>query len=461
MKRSISTSVTYVAALVLSFLTMASPGFARSIKLNAEFEGTIPGSDVYGDAFGYTLSVFKNNFIVGAPYAAPDGQQFSGAVYFYHKNHLGKWYQSQVPFVIPFALDYTSYARIVTRGDWLFVPVVGTPVDTSVGGDKDYSGSIYIFKRSKNHQYNQVQVLTNPAGPVVGRESGFGSYLDTDGEKWLVVGGYNTNTAYFYKLNKNSDTWALFQTVTIPAELSAGDLFVAINNEGKHAFLGYPNLGEPTNGIVFAYKYQDNSWQLIQTLQGISPISTLYNTGDSFGEFISIHHHWAVIGAPTDNTINDLAGAAYFLQYNEKKGQWFQKQKVYSDLPSVFFGYGVGIIHDIIIVSDPGRSFILPDDTRHIFQGAAAVWRKQPVCWEEQDRAWFHVETLFDPNGRAYDFLGMTGIDIHDEHVALGTNTSGDQALPNGYPGKRNPADFDPPVNNGRALLYKIRHCCR
>ena len=172
--------------------------------------------------------------------------------------------------------------------------------------------------------------------------------------------------------------------------------------------LGFPNTG-PNNGYVFAYKLKDDLWTYIQTLEGVSPIS-FYNTGDSFGTFISIHHHWAAIGAPTDNTLDNLAGAAYFYQYDEKKEKWHQKQKVFSDLPSVFFGSAVGIKHDVIIVSDPGRPFIFPDGTKNIFQGAAAVYRKQPVCWEEKERSWFHVETLFDPQAGLMISLGRQGL---------------------------------------------------
>ena len=150
MKRSIRNSLTYLAAIMLSILAISSPCFARGIKFNAAFEGTIPGTGIYGDLYGWTVSVFKNDFIVGAPYASTENQPYSGAVYFYHKNHLGQWLTSQAPFVIPFAYNEISYSRLVTRGDWLFVPVIGTPTDISVPGDKDYSGSVYVFKKNKN-----------------------------------------------------------------------------------------------------------------------------------------------------------------------------------------------------------------------------------------------------------------------------------------------------------------------
>jgi hypothetical protein len=440
----------YLAVFTLAFTAIFSPCSARSttpIKLIDEFKGTIPGTND-GDLFGYSMGINNKFFIVGSPGASLFDAEDAGAVYFFEKNVLGKWVESQIPFFIPVQNNILAYNRIVTRGDWLFVPLPGTPQDSTA---KNYDGEILVFRKSAG-SWNLVQTISNPQSSLLPFE-GFGAYLNYSGGKWLVVGGDYTNVAYFYKLNEKLNLWELSQSIPLPI---AGETFVSI--DGHHALISAPQSTFPTtaaNGEVYAYHLRKGIWTPIQTLKGKSPISTLYNSGDSFGSSSAIYGKWAVIGAPTDNVMSDLAGAAYFYQFNEKKKKWIQKQKVYSDWPIALFGSSVAIKGNLSIISDPGRTVISSDGTRNIFQGVGAVYKRHPVCWKVGERIWSNVESLIDPNGRAYDFLGASGLDINDHLVGIGTNSIYDEYLPIGFPGKRT-GSFTP--NNGRAFLYKIRH---
>jgi len=439
-----------LAAFALSFISIFSTCEARAttpIKLINEFTGTLPGSTDNGDLFGYSLGVNNKFFIVGSPGASPSDAENAGAVYFYKKNFTGEWEQTQTPFFIPVQNNFVALHQLVTRGDWLFVPIPGTPDDSAI---KNNHGAIFVFKRSHN-TWNLVQTIHNPQ-PLP--NNGFGSYLNYSGGDWLVVGANDSSFVYFYKLNKESNSWDLSQTVSVPG---TGFIFVSIDKH--HALISSAESTFPTtkNGKVYAYHLKDDIWTHTQTLKGSSPHSTLYNTGDSFGAFTAIYHHWAVIGAPTDNVLADLAGAAYFYHFSEKKKEWLQKQKVYSDWPSVFFGSAIAIQNDLTIISDAGRTVITPEGKKHIFQGAGAVFKRHPVCWKVGEKIWSCVETLIDPHGRPYDFLGASGLDIHDHYVGLGTCTDCDSYLPDGFPGKR-AMPYDPPPNHGRALLYRIRH---
>lgn len=420
----------------------------KPIKLIAEFTGTLPNSLTNGDLFGYSLGINDDKFfIVGSPGASPGGAQNAGAVYFIHKNVLGDWEELQPPFFIPFQDNFVTSRQLVTRKDWLFVPLPGTPANSSI---KDNFGSILVFEKS-DLTWNLVQTIQNP-NPVAGNQ--FGSYLNYSGEDWLVVGAADSSFVYFYKLEDETHVWTLAQTVSVPGP---GSIFVSIGRH--HALISSPEstFPAPLNGRVYAYHLKDGTWTYTQTLEGSSPLSVAYNSGDSFGAYTSIYHNWAVIGAPTDNVMADLAGAAYFFHYHDKKKEWVQEQKVYSDWPSVFFGSTVSIEHDLAIIADPGKTIITPEEERHIFQGAANVYKRHPVCWEVGTKIWSWVETLIDPEGRPYDFLGGSGNDIHDHYVGLGTCTNCDSRLPNGFPGKR-PLPYVPAPNNGRALLFKIRN---
>jgi hypothetical protein len=439
-----------LAVFFSAFLILPASSEAKEtkpIKLIAEFTGTLANSSDNGDLFGYSLGVNDKFFIVGSPGASPSGAQDAGAVYFFHKNVLGDWEELQTPFFIPFQDNFIALNQLVTREDWLFVPLSGTPENSSV---KNNFGSILVFKKSHS-TWNLVQTIQNP-NPATGNK--FGSYLNYSGEDWLIVGASDSSFVYFYKVNDETNEWELAQTLNVPGP---GSIFVSIGRHHALISSGESTFPTTTNGQVYAYHLKDGVWSYKQTLEGNSPLSVTYNSGDSFGAYTAIYHNWAVIGAPTDNVLADLAGAAYFYHYDEKKKEWIQKQKVYSDWPSVFFGSTVSIEHDLTIIADPGKTIIDAEGDRHNFQGAANVYKRHPVCWDVGTKIWSWVETLIDPDGRAYDFLGGTGNDIHDHFVGLGTSTNLDSKFPDGFPGKRT-MPYSPAPNNGRALLYKIRN---
>lgn len=435
---------------ISTFLSIPSQSHARNaqpIKLVEEFIGTLPGSPLYGDIFGSSLGINGKFFIIGSPGASPEGAEQAGAVYFLHKSVLGDWEELQPPFFIPFQNNWLSNYRISTRGDWLFVSLTGTPSNSNV---KDNVGEVLAFKRF-HETWGFVQTIQNPQ-PL--NNNGFGAYLSYYGEDWLLVGASQSNVAYFYQWNKQDSLWELAQTIDL---IDTGSIFVSLSAD--KALITSPQSTFPTtqNGQVLAYRLKDGVWNQIQTLQGNSPLSTLYNTGDSFGSYTALYHNWAIIGAPTDNVMADLAGAAYFYHYSEKQKEWVLKDKFYSDWPSVFFGATVGIDEDHALVADPGKTIITSDSTRNIFQGAVNVYLKHPVCWDIGKKVWSCVETLIDPEGRPYDFLGGTGLDVNDHFVGIGTSTILDSLLPNGFPGKRD-IPYDPLPNDGKALLYRIKH---
>ena|ERR1700722_8662919 len=445
-------SLRFLFFILAFFPLLSAPysGFSEPIKLVEEFEGTLPGSNAFGDAFGISLSVNKKFFIIGSPGASPSGTQEAGALYFFQKNALGKWIESQSPFTIPTADNHLSFARIVTKGYWLFVAAPGTPLTSP--SPKDKAGAILVFKYSKDG-WHQSQTISNPQGAVAGADDRFGTYLNYAGGDWLIVGGENSKTVYFYKLDKQSNLWELAQYLDVPGSQNSGSIFVSINED--HALISSVEDNFPTteNGQVYAYKLKEDIWTYVQTLEGNSPVST-YNTGDSFGRCTALAKNWAIIGAPTDNQISDLAGAVYFYYFDEKKKEWIQKQKEFSDLPSVFFGLGLAAYEDFAVIGDPGRSVFLPDGTKNIFQGVGVVYKKHPVCWQVGEKVWSSIDSISDPNGRPYDFLGGNGVDIYKHLIGIGSFPVGNSFLPTGFPGKQNNLS----INDGHALLFKIKN---
>lgn len=428
--------------------------YGGDIKLLQEFRGVLPGSPQKGDLFGNALSVNYKFFFVGSPGASPAGNDAAGALYFYHKTPVCKWEPHQPAFVVPFSADFLTYNKILSRKDWLFVALTGTPSDVS--SPKDLSGSILVFKKIEC-QWTIIQTLTNPKGIVNGQNELFGAHFDSDGKKWLVVGGDFTDTVYFYKLNVESGFWELSQREVPPGIIGEQTIFTGLSERHVLASALPASFPGNSNGKVYAYELNDNEqWEYIQTFGGNSPISLTYNTGDLFGKAISIYHNWAIIGAPTDNEWADLAGAIYFFHFSESKREWIQMQKFFSELPCVFFGWNVSIEKNIAVVGDPGRT-ILNEEGKQLFQGAAVVFRRHPITWKQGERTWSLVETVLDFYGQAYDFFGGGGIDIHGGLIGIGSNPYNDFYLPDTYPGKRTFPLSETP-NKGHAILYRNEH---
>lgn len=440
-------------SLFLGLATSFSLCYAGDIKYLQDFRGTTPGSTSVGDLFGNSLSINDKYVFIGAPGASPQGNQAAGGLYFFRKSCVGCWEISQPTFTTSIPYAFTSYNQVLSRKDWLFVSQTGSP--SLVGNPTDSSGSILVFKKN-GFVWDLVQTILNPQGPMDGSEEYFGSHLDSDGKQWLVVGGDYIDTLYFYKLNEESGVWELFQQESPPGMNGNKAIFANISDHHVLASALPSDFPGDENGAVYAYQWEEDHWEYLQTLEGNSPISTVYNTGDMFGKALAVYHNWAVIGAPTDNELSDLGGAVYFYHFSQKRKAWEKTQKYFSEMPTVFFGWNAAIEKNIAIVGDPGRT-ILTEEGRHLFQGAAVIFRRHPITWKQGERTWSPIETVIDSLGRAYDFFGAGGIDIHNGLIGIGSNPLADAYLPDSYPNKK-AFPFTAPPNRGHVILYRNDH---
>ena len=274
-----------VIRLFLVLMASFSLGYAGDIKFLQDFRGTIPGFTLVGDLFGNSLSINDKFVFIGAPGASPQGEQAAGALYFYRKSFVGHWEPSQTTYTTLVPYNFTTYNQILSRKDWLFVSQTGSP--GSIYNPSDSSGSILVFKK-QGVIWNLVQTLPNPKGSSNGAYEYFGAHFDSDGKNWLVVGGDKMDTLYFYKLNEESDTWILDQQETPPGLTTKKAIFVNISFDHVLASTipaGYPGS---ENGLVYAYNLNEDHWDYIQTIEGNSPISSVYHTGDMFGKALGI-----------------------------------------------------------------------------------------------------------------------------------------------------------------------------
>lgn len=444
MKKFSKVPTTITATLsLLSVLAVPLHISAReNYKVKAEFVGAPNLSNPPSDQFGATVSIPSNKlFIVGAPGATPDELVNAGAAYVFERD--GKTWSSSQIYINPNAGNLVADVLVAARGQWLFVPANGTPLDETNPELKDYSGALLVFQLDQNNQYQLIQTLFNPDGIMPGGLFGFN--VSYNGGEWMAAGGAGVSKAYFFKLDHSTNLWEFKQSVSVTGTDTTAIGYVFPCVFGTHALVSQvipaiPNL--QSNGAVFAYEFDGEQWNYIQTLAGVhTEISPTYSCYDIYGEFIAGDGHDAVISAPQDtDTVAtpsaEVAGAAYFYHFHD--GQWELNAKVRSTVPSTMFGFGLAIDGNTAVIGDCGRKV-----NDNIYQGALQVYKKQGGSWTPS-------ALLVDPNGRAFDFFGGGGVDINFNHIGGGTDPFTTTYFPENYPGKN-----DSPNNNGRAVLYK------
>ncbi len=214
--------------------TLAEYGGAYAFAYNGvEWEQTriMEGIEpYYGDRFGWSVDVYENYYIVGAPYhdyddTGGDAKNNAGAAYIFDEND--SWAQVKVVGGDRTAQDNVGEDVAIhgTRA------VVGAPLqDYSTNGDPPYWGSggaAFVYEEDGGGLWNQTQkLLTNDRFT----SDKFGHSIDLDSE--TIIGGAPEDNS-----GSSPSTGALY--VFKDSSLNLGD----INSERDITL--YPN---PTNG---------------------------------------------------------------------------------------------------------------------------------------------------------------------------------------------------------------------
>jgi len=474
---------------------------------------TIPGDTGQtgvGDGFGEVLFVNNEFLVVGAPVAQPNNQFASGAVYVYKKRH-DHWKKIQT-ITTDGLLDQTSAFNVLIQGEWLLIAGIGTTLGATTVAQKDFTGSLliyrfsekcekWIFHQSINRTTPGLENLTvvNPSAlaffpetptPVFTTEQGaaFGvSFALHPDNKLLLVGAFtqanvdpltgetliNSGAVFAFKLIHGQ--WVLTQQFTNPDGVSANDVFgsslvtykdFALISNANRGFLPHVDI----NSKVYVFRYTKGQWKFIQKINGdqtnttpvILPAFTGNNNprgiGDNFGASIAVDDGWAVIGAPFENLGTDqIKGAAYFFKF-EKVGsetKLVQKQKVVSDDPtSLIFGVSTAIDGKTALVGDPVHTG--PNGERA--QGTLAVFRLRCASGKEnkkQHAKWIKKANLFDNAGFAFESMG-NGVAVKD-NLIIGASGNASEALFFNFDTIGLPLTFPLPVPKSRAVVWKQR----
>jgi hypothetical protein len=276
---------------------------------------------------------------------------------------------------------------------------------------------------------SELDRLADPAG--VPQES-LGSAVGIDGDVAAVgVPGRDLDfanpaagAAIVYRASGGD--WSAEQ-VLLPADVLGGDLFgSSIAVSGERILIGSPfhdDAGDAA-GAAYVYRFNGFSWS-----QQAKLLASDADPGATFGDAVDLDGDLAVVGAPFDEEIAPLAGAAYVYRFNGSVWEEEAKLTASDGAALDLFGNAVAIAGSTIIVGADG------DDDAGDLSGAAYVFRFNGSTWEEQAK-------LTAADAEAGDRFGGA-VDIDDDAIVIGAR-------------REDPCPKDPQCNSGSAYVFRF-----
>lgn len=224
--------------------------------------------------------------------------------------------------------------------------------------------------------------------------------------------GADQGSASIYQFNGSN--WVLMQKLT-DATGAVGDFFgLSVYISGIYAIVAspYDDAGLGTDqGSVSIYKYDGNSWSLMQKLTDATGAAN-----DYFGYSVCITDNYAIIGSISDDGAFGADQGSVSI-YRLNGGTWVLSQKITDATGGAgdLFGFDVSLSGNYAIVgaySEDGTEF-------GVDQGSASIY-------QYNGSSWVLMQKLTDATGNASDFFGSS-VSIAGIYAIVGA--SGDDGL--------------------------------
>lgn len=271
----------------------------------------VPTDIQAGDMYGYSLALYQDYLIVGAP-----GSGGAGAIYVF-KNSQSQWLE----------ITKISLPDGVTGDQFGFcIGMVDTHLFVGAPGYQG-TGAVFIYNLYTDIWQN-VYTLTGSE-----LSQNFGTALSVISNT-LLIGASNTNnigSAYLYKLTLG---WTLSHTF-VPVSTDTGQQFGrSVSISGNKIAIG------GNSGFVSTYINTSTGWQATDILT---------NYGVDFGYSVSLCNDMLAIGQP---------GIGIVFLYKWEEQQW--SQRIYVDdpdpSPGRTYGISVFLLNSTLIVGSAGGS---------------------------------------------------------------------------------------------------------
>ena len=235
-----------------------------------------------------------------------------------------------------------------------------------------------------------------------GEADSFGFSVDIDGNI-AVVGAYNNNSngaAYVFTQSDGGD-WTEEQKLTAE-DGQSGDFFgqsVAIDGDTVIVGAGSEDSGGNNAGAAYVFTRSEGLWQQQAKLQAGDR-----NDYDGFGTSVAIDGDAVIVGTPFQDT---SAGAAYV--FTRSEGLWQQQAKLQDNGREAYdrFGTSVAIDGNVAIVGAPY------ENTSHANAGSVYVFTSENGSWGQ--RAKLQSDDIEEDDG-----FGVS-VAISNDTIIVGT----------------------------------------
>lgn len=396
------------------------------------------------DEYGSQVAIDGNYAVVGAPKEDEDASGFNslnaaGAAYVLEKNSSGNWVEKQ-KIVAPLRAAGDNFgASVSISGDYIVIGAPKEDEDASEGTTKNASGSVYVFERDVNGNWNFDQkIVANDRSA----NDQFGSVSISNNT--IVVGSpnddrYGTSNAgsiYIYD-NNSQGNWIFTQKIQ-PSDLgvnsnyglnvSISNSFIAVHCKGNGAF----DIPGTKAGAIYLYEnHNQSNWSLKTKINPSSSslagglydqrllasislegdylvyaiptkgkavihkknssgawpeVQEISNSGINFGSAVSFNSGILFVGAENDNTDengqNSLSNAGSVFIYNENSpGVWSLDHKIVplNRTAGAKYGSSISSTLDQFIVGSPYEPY---DEvgTNNLVDAGAVVINKLNPC---------------------------------------------------------------------------------
>ncbi len=346
----------------------------------SETEKFLPGDGVFGDYFGYAVSLSGNRALVGA-HRNDDNGINSGSAYVFDRLGTG-WSETGILVPADGVADGNFGFSVSLSGDRA---LIGAPGDDDNGAA---SGSAYLYEFDGT-TWDQTQKLLPEDGDEYDY---FGYSVSLAGDRALVGAhrnddnGLNSGSAYVFEFDTK---WSEIEKL-LPEDGAIRDEFgISVSLSGSRALVGAHSTGDNgiNSGSAYVFDFDSTAWN--QTEKLLPTDGTGY---EYFGVSVSLSGDRALVGAYRDDD-NSLSGSAYV--FDLVGTVWGETAKL---LPADgaggdFFGYSVSLSGDRALI---GAHY---DDDNGEASGSAYLF-------DFVDKDWIQVEKLLPVDGAAGDNFG-------------------------------------------------------
>ena len=368
-----------------------------SVAIQTVSETKIIGDDTNGgDAFGSALAISGDTIAVRSDLS-------EGVIYVFRRQTDGTWLQED---------KFTSGSPSGGIGANSLAFSGDTIVEGQFVGDGlvNNSGAAFVYERQSNNAWLLTAKLEADDG-ATNDYFGRSCAISSDSNR-IIVGASQENgdrgAAYIYERQTNS-SWLQISKISADDGAPGDDFGNWCALSGDTAMVAARRVSN--GGAAYFFERQsDGNWLQLQKL-----IADDRESGDEFGQNLSLVGDRAVIGAYSeDNEFGNSAGSVYEFQ-RQSNGTWLQINKLVADdlTAGDLFGASVSLCGDLLLVGAYG------DDDGGNLAGAAYVYKRQ------SDNSWLKLLRFKAADARALAFVGWQ-VSLYGNTALIGAFRDGE-----------------------------------